>query len=50
MTFCSCPTVSRRLGHGSAAITLSVYGHLLTPHDRAADIMQAMLTGAGVEG
>jgi integrase len=43
-------TVSRRLGHGSAAITLSVYGHLLTPHDRAADIMQAMLTNAGVKG
>ena len=43
-------TVSRRLGHGSAAITLSVYGHLLTPHDRAADITQAMLTSAGVEG
>jgi integrase len=41
-------TVSRRLGHGSAAITLSVYGHLLTPHDRAADIMQTMLTNAGV--
>ena len=43
-------TISRRLGHGSAAITLSVYGHLLTPHDRAADITQAMLMNAGVEG
>jgi integrase len=43
-------TVSRRLGHGSAAITLAVYGHLLTPHDRAADITQAMLTNAGVDG
>src|SRR4029077_40572 len=42
-------TISRRLGHGSAAITLSVYGHLLTPHDRAADIMQVILTNAGVE-
>jgi integrase len=43
-------TVSRRLGHGSAAITLSVYGHLLTPQDRAAEITQAMLTNAGIEG
>ena len=43
-------TVSRRLGHTSAAITLAVYGHLLTPNDRAADITQAMLTNAGVEG
>jgi integrase len=43
-------TVSRRLGHGSAAITLNVYGHLLRPEDRAADIMQAMLTNAGLEG
>jgi integrase len=43
-------SVSRRLGHSSATITLSVYGHLLTPHDRAADITQIMLTNAGVEG
>jgi integrase len=43
-------TVSRRLGHGSATITLSVYGHLLTPDDRAADITQDMLTKAGLEG
>ena len=43
-------TISRRLGHGSAAITLGVYGHLLTPHDRAADITQTMLINAGVEG
>jgi integrase len=43
-------TISRRLGHGSATITLSVYGHLLTPHDRAADITQTMLINAGVEG
>jgi integrase len=42
-------TVSRRLGHGSPAITLNVYGHLLRPEDRAADIMQAMLTNAGIE-
>jgi integrase len=43
-------TVSRRLGHGSPAITLNVYGHLLSSQDRAADIMQAMLANAGVEG
>jgi integrase len=43
-------TVSRRLGHSSPTITLSVYGHLLSPQDRAADIMQATFAGAGVEG
>lgn len=43
-------TVSRRLGHGSPAITLNVYGHLLSSQDRAADITQAMLANAGVEG
>jgi integrase len=43
-------TVSRRLGHSSPTITLSVYGHLLSPEDRAADIMQATFAGAGVEG
>ena len=43
-------TVSRRLGHSSPAITLTVYGHLLSPQDRAADIMQAAFTDAGVEG
>jgi integrase len=36
-------TVSRRLGHGSAAITLSVYAHLMKPDDRAASIMQRIL-------
>jgi integrase len=41
-------TVSRRLGHSSAAITLTVYGHLLSPEDRAADIMQGVFTSAGV--
>jgi integrase len=41
-------TVSRRLGHSSAAITLTVYGHLLSPEDRAADIMQNVFTSAGV--
>jgi integrase len=39
-------TVSRRLGHSSPAITLTVYGHLLSPEDRAADIMEAVLGGA----
>jgi integrase len=38
-------TISRRLGHGSPAITLSVYGHLFKPDDRAAAIMEAALTG-----
>ena len=43
-------TVSRRLGHSSPAITLTVYGHLLSPEDRAADIMQATFANAGIEG
>jgi integrase len=35
-------TISRRLGHGQPAITLSVYGHLFSNTDaRAAEIMQA---------
>jgi integrase len=38
--------ISRRLGHGSAAITLGVYGHLFKPDDRAAAIMETALTGA----
>jgi integrase len=29
-------SISRRLGHGSPAITLGVYGHLFKPDDRAA--------------
>jgi len=41
-------TVSRRLGHASPTITLAVYGHLLSPEDRAADIMQAMFAQAGI--
>jgi integrase len=41
-------TVSRRLGHSSAAITLGVYGHLMTTEDRAADIMENVLSNAGV--
>jgi integrase len=35
--------VSRRLGHGSAAITLTVYAHLMQPDDRSAAIMQRVL-------
>jgi integrase len=38
-------SVSRRLGHGSPAITLSVYGHLFRPDDRAAAIMEKALKG-----
>ena len=41
-------TISRRLGHHSPTITLSVYGHLLTTADRAADIVQSVFTGAGI--
>jgi integrase len=39
-------TISRRLGHGSPAITLGVYGHLFKPDDRAAAIMEAALRNA----
>jgi integrase len=38
-------TVSRRLGHGSAAITLGVYAHLMKRDDRAALVMQRVLAG-----
>jgi integrase len=38
-------TISRRLGHGSPAITLSVYGHLFKTDDRAAEIMEAAFRG-----
>lgn len=38
-------TISRRLGHASAAITLNVYGHLISSRDRAADIIEEMLGG-----
>jgi integrase len=37
-------TISRRLGHGSASITLNTYGHLIKPDDRAAQIVEATLT------
>jgi integrase len=43
-------TISRRLGHGSAAITLKVYGHLFrNTDDRAAAIMEAAFAKAGVD-
>src|SRR5262249_9055995 len=38
-------TISRRLGHGSAALTLNVYGHLFKPDDRAAAIMERAFGG-----
>ena len=31
-------TVSRRLGHATATVTLNVYGHLITTEDKAAEI------------
>jgi integrase len=42
-------TVSRRLGHATATVTLNVYGHLITTEDKAADITQAMFVAAGIE-
>jgi integrase len=42
-------TISRRLGHGSPAITLGVYGHLFKPDDRAAAIMEAAFTAAHMD-
>jgi integrase len=36
-------TISRRLGHGSPAITLGVYGHLMRTDDRAAEAMEQIL-------
>src|SRR5262249_41414864 len=41
-------TISRRLGHHSAALTLTVYGHLLTTEDKAAEFTQTMFNNAGV--
>ena len=41
-------TVSRRLGHASPTITLTVYGHLLSPEDRAAEIMQSVFAKVGI--
>lgn len=39
-------TISRRPGHGSPAITLTVYGHLFKTDDRAASVIETMLAGA----
>ncbi len=40
-------TISRRLGHGSPAITLGVYGHLFSnTDDRAAEILEATFARA----
>jgi integrase len=38
-------SISRRLGHGSPAITLGVYGHLFKPDDRAAAVIDDLLGG-----
>ena len=44
-------TISRRLGHGSPAITLAVYGHLFSnTDDRAAAIMEATFAAVRTEG
>ena len=40
-------TISRRLGHGTPSITLNVYGHLIKPDDRAAEIVEAAFTKGG---
>jgi integrase len=38
--------VSRRLGHGSAAITLRIYAHVLRPNDdHIAQIVETVLSG-----
>lgn len=43
-------TISRRLGHGSPTITLSVYGHLFSnTDDRAAAIMDATFTAVSTD-
>jgi integrase len=42
-------TISRRLGHGSPAITLGIYGHLFKTDDRAAAIMEGTLSGSRTE-
>ena len=44
-------TISRRLGHSSPTITLSVYGHLIAgTDDRAAQIMEAAFGSKMVAG
>lgn len=43
--------VSKRLGHGSAAVTLDVYGHAVPAADRgAADLLGGLLGGVDDEG
>jgi hypothetical protein len=43
-------TVSRRIGHGSPAITLAVYGRMFTNADpKAAEIMGAAFRRLGTE-
>jgi integrase len=43
-------TISRRLGHGSPTITLTVYGHLIEGTDtRAAELMENMFTNLRTE-
>jgi integrase len=43
-------TISRRLGHGSAAITLRVYGHLIEGKDaQAAEVMEHMFNSLRTE-
>jgi integrase len=37
-------SISRRLGHGSPAITLNVYGHSFKPDNRAADAIERALS------
>ena len=41
-------TVSRRLGHANATVTLNTYGHLITGEDKAAEITQTMFIDAGI--
>src|ERR1700722_18988737 len=41
-------TISRRLGHSSAMVTLGIYGHMFAnTDDRAAELMQKALGGLG---
>jgi hypothetical protein len=43
-------TISRRLGHGSAAITLRVYGHLIEGKDaQAAEVVGQLFSGLQTE-
>jgi integrase len=40
-------TVSRRLGHASAVVTLGTYGHVISSKDRAADVVESVLGAKG---